>query len=151
MDINESTLIKESMDCLRNYAAHAEHCLEGVCTGTKMLNRAKIFHAVALLLEHIIGRTFALDNDLFSLNLKGLLSIRSKLQHAFNGYGSAGQEMLRNFIRYIAVFIDDLNASESGTVAELDKTDILALACGLYPTRDLYFAHILCRVTVQFT
>ena len=78
--INKPALIEEAVYRLGNYAAHTENSLEGVCTGSEMLNGAEVFKAVTLLLKRIIRRAFALDHDFLCMNLKRLLCVGSKYQ-----------------------------------------------------------------------
>ncbi len=135
--IHKAAALEEFMHRVGRHAAHAEDRGEQVGAGAQVLDRAQEFHAVALLLQRIVGRGDALHRDLVRLELKGLLGLRGQHQRAAHDQG--GAHVLPGDLIVIVQagpLKYDLQRLEVAAVVELDKAEVLHVPHRADPAAD---------------
>ncbi|MPM51187.1 hypothetical protein SDC9_97934 [bioreactor metagenome] len=134
MHIDKTVLLKKLVDRSRYHRAHAKRRLKGVCARAQVLNRAQVLQRVPLLLQRIVRRASALQDDFTCMNFKWLGCVRRHDQFAADRDCAARGKPVTQ-ISVIALK-DDLNGCKACSVGEFDKAGRLALAHGAYPAAD---------------
>ena len=89
VDVDEAPVLEEAVDGVGGGAAHPEGGGEQVGPGPQVLDGAQELHAVALLLQGVVGGGGALHRDGGGLHLKGLLGIGGEHHGATDDQGGA--------------------------------------------------------------
>ena len=119
------------------HAAHTEGGAEKVGAGTEMLNGAQKFHAVALLLQGIVGRGLALHLDGGGFDLQRLLGLGR--QHHGAAHDQGGAHILRGDLLVVIQLLgahDHLQIFEAGAVVELNEAKGFHVADGACPAAN---------------
>ena len=143
LDIDEAPALEELVDGVGRHGADAERGGKQIGAGPQVLDGAQEFHAVALLLQGIVGGGLALHLDSGGLDLQRLLGVRC--QH----YGAADDQGRAHVLRGDLLIIgqlpgghDHLQILKAGAVVQLDEAEGLHIADGTRPAadRDLFAA-----------
>ena len=135
--VDEAAVLEKLMHRRRGDAAHAEGGGEEVGARAQVLDRAQKFHAVALLLQGVVGRGDALDRDRVGLELKGLFGLGRQHQRAVHDQG--GAHVLPGDLIVIVQagpLKYDLQRLEVAAVVELDKAEVLHVPHRADPAAD---------------
>ena len=147
MGVNKAPLLKELMNGERRRAPHPENGVEGVGAGTQMLDGAEIFQRVALLLQRIIGRAGALQDQLGRLHLHRLLGVGRLGHHAPDNDGAAHVELGGGGIMLVRRVINDLQIADHRAVVQLHEGTGLHIAGGADPAlQGHFFSNIVLRM-----
>ena len=137
VDIDEAPLLEELVDGVGRHAPHPEGGGEQVGPGTQVLDGPQELHAVALLLQGIVGGGGALHQDGGGLQLQRLLGLRSQLHRA--GDDEGGAHVLPGDLFVIIQgggLHDHLQVFEAGTVIQFDEAKALQVADGAHPSAN---------------
>ena len=134
VDVDEAAILEEAVDGVSGYAAHPEGGGEEVGSGAQVLDGAQELHAVALLLEGVIGGGCALYDHRFRLQLKGLLGVRG--EHQLAGDDEGGADVLAGQFIVIGqgLFQNHLEVLEAAAVIEGQKAQVFHGTDGSRPT-----------------
>ena len=134
MHVDEAALLEKLVHRLGRHGTHAEGGGEEIGARSEVLDGAQKLHAVALLLQGIVGGGNALDPDLVGLELEGLLGLGGAHQGAVHDQGRAHVLVGDLVIIFkLAALKHDLQGLEGAAVVELDKAEILHIA---WPSKE---------------
>ena len=137
VDVDEAPVLEEGVDGVGRHAAHPEGGGEQVGAGPQVLDGAQVLHAVALLLEGVVGGGGALHRDGGGLDLQGLLGLGGEDHRA--GDDEGGAHVLPGDLLIVGQDVgvhDDLQVLEAGAVVELDEAEGLHVPDGAGPAAD---------------
>ena len=135
VNVDEAPLLEELVDGVGRHAPHPEGGGEQVRPGTQMLDGPQELHAVALLLQGIVGGGDALHLDGGGLQLQGLFGPGS--QHHGAGDDEGGAHVLGRDLGVVGQSTglhDHLQVFEAGAVVQLYKAEVLHVPDGAGPT-----------------
>ena len=134
MDIDEAPVLEEAVDGVGGHAAYPEGGGEQVGPGPQVLDGTQELHAVALLLQGVVGGGGALHRDGGGLHLQWLLGLGGEDHRAGDNEGGphvlAGDLLI--VVQHIGVH-DHLKVLEAGAVVELDKAEGFHIPDGAGP------------------
>ena len=137
MDVDKALILEEAVDGVGRGGAYPEGGGEQVGPGTQVLDGAQELHAVALLLQGIVGGGGTLHSDGVGLYLQGLLGAGGEHHSAGDDQGGAyvlaGDLLI--IVQHVGVH-DDLKILKAGAVIELDKAKGLHVSDGAGPAAD---------------
>ena len=137
VDVDEALVLEEAVNGVGGCGAHPEDRRKQIGAGTQVLDGAQELHAVALLLQGVVGGGGALHGDGGGLHLQGLLGAGS--EHHGAVYDQGGAYVLAGDLFIIVQHVgihDDLKILEAGAVVELDKAEGLHIPDGAGPAAD---------------
>ena len=143
--IDEVLLLEEFVDRVSRDAPYSEYRGECVAARSEVSDLPEELHAVALLLQRIIGIRIGLERDLVSLDLKRLLCLRREHQRALYLYASA-QAVLRHLaeVGELVSLIDYLDRREERAVIYREESELVGASVSPHPAVDHYlFACVL--------
>ena len=137
VDVDEALVLEEAVDGVGRHTAHPECRGEEVGAGPQMGDGTQILHAVALLLEGILGGGGALHLDGRGLYLQGLLGSGGEDHRAGDHEGRA-HVLLGDLLEVLhhAVLKDNLEVLEAGAVVKLNEAEGLHIPDGPGPAAD---------------
>ena len=137
VDVDKALVLEEAVDGVGRSGADPEGGGEQVGPGTQVLDGAQELHAVALLLQGIVGGGGTLHSDGVGLYLQGLLGAGGEHHSAGDDQGGAyvlaGDLLI--IVQHVGVH-DDLKILKAGAVIELDKAKGLHVSDGAGPAAD---------------
>ena len=137
VDVDKAALLEELMNRGGGHASHTENCGEEVSARPEVLYGAQELHAVALLLQRVVGRGYALNLDGVRLELKGLLGLGSEHQLAVDNERRA--DVLAGYLVVVfevRAFEHYLKVGVRRAVIEFYEAEILHVADGTCPAAD---------------
>ena len=137
LNVDETPALEELVDGVGRHGADAERGGEQVGAGAQMLDGTQELHAVALLLQGVVGGGLALHLDGVGLDLQGLLGLRRQHHRAADDKGRA--HVLRGDLLVVGQLLgghDHLQIPEARAVVQLDEAEGLHVADGLGPAAD---------------
>ena len=137
LDVHKAVALEELVHRHGRHGADAEGGGEQVGAGPQMLDGTQELHAVALLLQGIVGGGLALHFDGVGLDLQGLLGLGGQHHGAADDQRRAhvlGGDLL--IVGQLLGGHDHLQILEAGAVVQLDKAEGLHVADGAGPAAD---------------
>ena len=137
LDIDEAPALEELVNGVGRHGADAEGGGKQIGAGPQVLDGAQELHAVALLLQGIVGGGLTLHLDGVGLDLQRLLGVRCQHYGAADDQGRA--HVLRGDLLIIGQLLgghDHLQIPEAGAVIQLDEAEGLHVADGTRPAAD---------------
>ena len=137
LDVHKAVALEELVHRHGRHGADAEGGGEQVGAGPQMLDGTQELHAVALLLQGIVGGGLALHFDGVGLDLQGLLGLGGQHHGAADDQRRAhvlGGDLL--IVGQLLGGHDHLQILEAGAVVQLDKAEGLHVADGACPAAD---------------
>ena len=134
VDIDKAPLLEKLVDGVGRHAPHPEGGGEQVGPRTQVLDGPQELHAVALLLQGIVGGGGALYLDFAGLQLQGLLGLGG--QHHGAGDDQGGAHVLGGDVLIVfqaAGLHDDLEVLEAGAVVQFHEAEVLHVPDGAGP------------------
>ena len=141
VDVDEAALLEELVYRRGGDAPDAEDGGEEVRARPEVLYRAQELHAVALLLQRVVGRGRALDLDGVRLELEGLLGLRR--EHELAADYERRADVLAGDLVVVGearALEHDLQVAVRRAVVERDEAEVLHVAYGAGPAADGYLA-----------
>ena len=152
VDIHEVPILEELVNGHGSKRADAEHRLEGVGPGPQVGDGPQILHGVLLGLQGVVAGGGALHGDGGSLNLKGLLGIRSQFHSAPDNQRRADIDLGNLLEIGQGIIINHLNGGEIAAVIQDDKAKLLTGTLVADPAADGNFlTGVFVDVLEQFT
>ena len=136
--IDKAALVEEAVDGKSSFAADAENSVEGIGSGAQVLDGTQVLHGVALLLQGVICRALALDQDDIGGQLNSLLGVGGLVDDTLDGDSCTDVQAGSQLVKLVLSRNNDLQVLDDRTVVELDEGAGLNVSCSSDPAAEGY-------------